>query len=489
MTPIDFLAIRRALAALPSDHDADGVHRPKADEIYTPEHHANALDPNTPVVVGARGTGKSFWAGVLEQDATRAVAALAYPQLGLDRLLVRAGYTGLESDGVASAKIILTRVPAGSEAETASDFWRAVILRAAKSALNPTAEIETIREVMQQFADPEDLAKELKSLDDKITASGRVLLVTFDALDTLSRDWNRASRLLDGLFEAVWSLRARRSIRAKIFIRPEQLNDDTLDFVELPKLRSGRIELKWTQLDLYGLLFCRLAAAPDADAKKAFAALTASVDAPMPLNFAKNRRRWSLLSNRDGQQDVMAQLAGPYMGSGHKKGGTYDWPYKHLADAKGDVTPRSFIKLFVAAANFGQAPAGQAISAEGIRNGLREASKVRVDQLGIEYRWVKRALAPLAGLTVPCTLEAIAERWEDTNTVQLILKAAAHLNTGFLPPFPPRSRGNHSVLLAAAMERIGLLSYRADERIDIPDLFRVAALMLKKGGVAPVLKP
>jgi hypothetical protein len=47
-------------------------------------------------------------------------------------------------------------------------------------------------------------------------------------------------------------------------------------------------------------------------------------------------------------------------------------------------------------------PGNQAISAEGIRDGLHAASKVRVDQLGIEYPWVKRALLPLAGLRVPC---------------------------------------------------------------------------------------
>ena len=40
-------------------------------------------------------------------------------------------------------------------------------------------------------------------------------------------------------------------------------------------------------------------------------------------------------------------------------------------------------------------------------------------------------------------------------------------------------------MLAAAMGRIGLLANCADGRVDIPDLFRVAALMLKKGGTPP----
>lgn len=485
MLPIDFRTIRGMLSELPSDHDASGEHRPTVDEIFAPEQHANALDPNTPVVVGARGTGKSFWAGVLEQDETRAVAASAYPNLGLNRLIVRAGYTGLAGDNVVTVKTIDARVPFETERATASDFWLAVIMRAAKSAVHAQDEMPSIRELMTEYADPEDWAKEIKRLDNALTLGGKVLLVTFDALDTLSRDWKRSSLLIDSLFEVIWSLRARRSIRAKIFIRPEQLNDESLRFVELPKLRSSRVELEWTQAELYGLLFSRLASFPDAR-RKSFSTFARRINASIPSDLERNRHRWALISDPAIQKQAVTTLAGPYMGSNKTKGGTYDWPYNHLADAQGKVTPRSFIKLFVEAAKYGQAPSDQAITAEGIRNGLREASKVRVDQLVVEYQWVKRALAPLAKLTVPCAPEAIFERWEESNTIKVILNAANDKDSGFLPPFPPRSKGNHMELLAAAMERIGLISYRPDNRIDIPDLFRVAALMLKKGGTTPV---
>src|SRR4249919_2993529 len=107
--------IQRALAAMPSDHDASGEHRPTVEEIFTPEQHANALDPNTPVVVGARGTGKSFWAGVLEQEETRRFASSVYPHLGLDRLDVRAGYTGFVEQGGITSKVIDARVKPGEE--------------------------------------------------------------------------------------------------------------------------------------------------------------------------------------------------------------------------------------------------------------------------------------------------------------------------------------------------------------------------------------
>jgi hypothetical protein len=482
---IDLPTIRSALAALPSDHDASGEHRPTVDEIFTPEQHANALDVNTPVVVGARGTGKSFWAGVLGQDETRAETARAYPNLGLDRLIVRPGYSGLQGDGTVSAKVIDARVPKGKETERAPDLWQAIIMRAAKSALQPSEEPRGVREFMDDYSDPEDAAKEFNSLDKQFTESGRTLLVTFDALDTLSREWVRSSLLVDALFEVVWALRARRSIRAKLFIRPEQLNDESLRFVELPKLRSGRVELDWDQVNLYGLLYWRLSAAVGADAARSFHALVEETGATIPNDTTMRGRRWPLLTDRNVQKPVMDRLAGLYMGRGNKKGGTYDWPYKHLGDSVGQVTPRSFIKLFVEAAKFGQVPPSQVISAEGIRHGLREASKVRVDQLGIEYKWVKRALAPLAGVTVPCEQQVIFDRWRETNTIEKILEEASDTQRGFLPPFPLPSKGNKLEMLANAMQRIGLLSVREDGRIDIPDLFRVAAMMLKKGGTPP----
>ncbi len=483
MTEIDYTVIRTALAAFPSDHDASGSQRPTVEEIFTPKQHANALDPNTPVVVGARGAGKSFWAGVLEEPATRKVAALAYPHLHLERLIVKPGYTGFDSDGAVTARTIEARVPLGQEEVKAAEFWSAVIMRAAHSALQPDENVATVRDVMDKYADPEDFSDEIKNIDKQLAQADQILLVTFDALDTLSRDWKRSGQLLDALFEVIWSLRARRCIRAKLFIRPEQLGDDSLRFVELPKLRSGRIELTWSQTELYGLLFWRLYGALNGELDIGFAKLANQVGAPLSM-IDEEPRHWPLISDAKLQKSAMTLLAGPYMGSTSKRGGTYDWPYKHLADARDNVTPRSFIRLFVGAAQSSEQSTHQAISAEGIREGLRQASKVRVEQLAIEYQWIKRALLPLAGLIVPCHLDAIRQRWDESKTVNTILQAAKDLDVGFLPPFPPRSKGDHNQLLADAMERIGVFSYRADNRIDIPDLFRVAAQMLKKGGIS-----
>jgi len=481
MTKIDYPSIRRTLSTLSTDHDADGEHRPQVGEVFAPEQHAAALAPSTLVVVGARGAGKSFWAGVLGQEDTRELAAKAYPQLGLDRLVVRFGYNGFGGEGAVDSATIEARIPDTSDRSQVVFFWRIVILRCARMAAGIAGEGETISKLMKHYSDPEDLEVEMAAIDKRFHSEKKTFLVVFDALDTLAREWRRLTALTDGLFEAAWSLRARMAIRAKIFIRPDQLNDEALRFVELPKLRSGRVELLWGRTDLYGLLYSRIAEA-ERHNHRAFSNLAAAVGAPLPTKTIDRLRHWKLAIDEATQKLLMERLSGLYMGNGRNKGATYPWTYNHLADAKGIVTPRSFLKLFVEAAKHNQVPTGQVLTPEGIRHGLREASKVRVEQLAVEYRWVKRALAPLAGIKVPCDREDIYDLWQQSNTVKVILTAAQ--KEGFLPPFPNRSTGDKEELLENAMERIGVLTYRSDGRIDMPDLFRIAARMFKLGGVA-----
>lgn len=472
------------MASLPSDHDASGDHKPTVDEIFAPKQHANALDPYTTIVVGARGTGKSFWAGVLSQEDTLKVAAESYPDLGLDKIVVAEGYNGF-----ISSRILEQVIPFGQESSMAVSFWQAAIVKAAEECLAPNKTKKKMSDYIKKYSDPEDLDIYLNKLDDKLQAKNIKLVITFDALDKLSKEWSRSTLILDALFEVVWDLRIRKAIKAKIFIRPEQLNDENLKFVEMPKLRSSRVELEWTQLELYGLLFSRLAYTYD---NCDFHELCKSIGSPFIKMPYKQRTNWEVLSNKDFQKKTMTALAGPYMGANFKKGGTYDWPYKHLADANGNVTPRSFIKLFSEAAKHTPEPQNKVISPEGIRHGLREASKVRVDQLGIEYVWVKRALAPLAGLRVPCAAEEIYTRWKDSNTIKVIMDASKDPSTGFLPPYPFKTQKikypEDTAALAESMVNIGLIEHRQDGRIDIPNLFRVAALMLKKGGITPKAK-
>jgi hypothetical protein len=183
----------------------------------------------------------------------------------------------------------------------------------------------------------------------------------------------------------------------------------------------------------------------------------------------------------------MRSFAGPFMSSGpygFKKGKTYDWPITHLADAFSEVTPRSFLGLMIAAANYGTVPVNQVITPDGIRHGLRAASKTRVDQLAQEFPWIKGVLAPLAGLLLPQDENEVYKTWKRANTVKLLIDDASA--NRYLPPFPNRDNKHDEAELAVALHRIGVMSRRKDNRIDMPDLFRVAAKLLKKGGTAPI---
>jgi len=485
MVEIDFSVIRNELRSLDASaaHAASGSGRAKVEEIYAPEQHAGALDPNVIIVLGARGAGKSFWASVLGNNGTRKAASEAYPKLGLDKLTVKFGFTGIANDGSVSRPTIDAQVANGDEAVFAPRLWRCVVLRALESAIKPNAETPTIGNMMKKYADPELWERDCAAADLLIAKENRKVLVVFDALDSIAMDWARLRELTDALLEVAWSTRGYRALRLKLFLRPDQMSDLGLRFVELPKLIAGATNLEWNGIDLYGMLFARIGTIGDRSAGASFAHLLRAEGISRPPKTLKGLRSWPLSHDENTQRRVFRRLAGDYMGRSHKKGRTYDWPLRHLADGHGEVTPRSFLTLMIEAARSSAVLIDQAISAEGIRHGLREASKVRVNQLELEFPWIKRVLAPLAGLQVPCEAEHITDRWAESETIEAIMRRA---NKGeFLVPFNPETEGDPDDKLRATLARIGILMLREDGRFDMPDLFRVAARLLKKGGVPP----
>ena len=482
----DFAAIRRGLASFDAsaNHTASGEGRPKVNEIFAPEQHAGALDPNNMIVLGARGAGKSFWAGVLGNEDTRAAAAEAYPQLGLEKISVKLGFTGQVNDGSVSRATIDHQVPIGEEQTRGLLLWRCVILRALKSTVEPSVQHSTVGKMMEHYADPEEWEADCAAADRKLAENGGKVVVIFDALDALAIEWDRLRNLTDALLEVAWSMRGYNAVRVKLFLRPDQIRDLGLRFVELPKLLSGATNLRWSGIDLYGMLFAKLGTIGDGEGRTAFQKLLEAEGIPPLPDSLRKLRHWPLTNDKVTQSRLFMRIAGAYMGRNKKKGNTYDWPLNHLADGHGEVTSRSFLTLMIQAARHQPHPLDQVLSAEGMRHGLREASKTRVEQLAIEFKWIKRALSPLARMQVPCIASEIIQRWEATETIEAIETAAAQQR--FLPPFQPEAPGSAYEKLIETFVRIGVLSIRKDTRYDMPDLFRVAAKLLKKGGVAPV---
>lgn len=477
-------ALRATIASWPADasSDAHGVRAPTLEELYAPASHAAALDPASTIVRGARGTGKSFWAGVLERPELRNRVARAYPRLGLDKIDVQFGFTGLGGpNGIDREKLDACVPKENATEEQARRFWWATVLRAIDVSAGRPA--QQLAQILPRASDISEREALLTAHATDLKARGQTLLVVYDALDTVAIEWSRRRLLTQALLEVVWSMRAFGGVRLKLFLRPDQLDDEALQFVELPKLRTGAVRLAWNCTELYALFFKRLVLG-DASAEFETVLGMCGVSNPTPDQILS--RDWSGVNDENSQRSLMAVLAGRFMAAGqygHKKGNTYDWPYKHLGDTSGEVTPRSFLALLTGAALKGPAPAETVISPDGIRHGLRLASKMRVDQLHLEFKWIKGVLAPLAGLLLPATEKQVLGAWKRAGTVRKALDEADRFE--YLPPFPKQENASEQDLVVA-LEKIFVMSRRGDDRLDMPDLFRVAAKLLKKGAPAPL---
>jgi hypothetical protein len=203
LTPEQYVDIRSAIASIPGDlsNDAVGNHASKLEDIYAPEMHATALDPSIPIVVGSRGAGKSFWAGVLGQDNTREAAALAYPRLGLNDVRVAFGFTRAVGGPHGVSSEALSLVPPDAAAGHAKAFWWATILLAAKRA---SGQQPKLSELFPLTLDWEKREEEINKQEILLRNESAVLLVVYDALDTVATSWPRRRLLTEALLEVVW---------------------------------------------------------------------------------------------------------------------------------------------------------------------------------------------------------------------------------------------------------------------------------------------
>lgn len=480
----DVKKLRNGVLAIDPAASHRATQPPTPSEIYTPSHHIAALDPDNSLVVGIRGVGKSFWAGALGDKSARAVAVAAYPKLELGKYDVAYGFTGFEGGDPPSPE---TLQQYASNLDAAKLLWRMVVLR----SFARQAKIQmpkTYREMLDSFSDSERREEVMREAEAIFQKSQRRFLLVFDALDTLSSDWNKLRLLSKALLEVTYAMRSYRSLRLKLFLRPEQLDDPAVGFTDLSKLKAGKIDLSWDNVDLYGLFFTRLA--NESVSKSAFiriarqqqVVLTKSDNISLPPQLTRN-------SNT--QEKVFNQLAGRYMGADHRKGKTFTWLTAHLADGFGVVTPRSFLKALREAAGKSEDVEDRVLTIEGIKEGLRAASRMRVDQIKEEYHWIELALAPLSGLRVPCGEAEILERWRVWKAADSIETDAAE--KGYLAPSEmPLSKNSGPIAtqlrekgLLDTLLKVGVLQQRIDQRINMPDIFRIGAALIGRGRVAP----
>ena len=481
VSPGDIETVRIALSGLP-EGTSHGSPRPPS-QLYLPPSHRKALDPNVMLVTGMRGAGKTFWWTELQDPSIRALLARLDPRLApTAESDVNAGFGVRDAPNLYPGRDGLrTMMEAGVKPRT---IWRTVHVHHLADADHALRTLSSWLERARYVeANPEEIDKQFSDCDDALVSQGQYSLTLFDGLDRSADGWPEMRRLIRGLLRHALDMRSYRRLRAKVFLRVDQADDATI-FADASKVLSSAVELTWPRRDLYGMLWQYLGNGRHGERLRQW---LAEGDWPaLPIN---GRRIFkappSLTADEDIQRERFHAIAGPWMGTDRRRGFPYTWIPNHLGDANGMVSPRSFIAALRAAADdtADRHPEhDHALHYDSVKRGVQEASKIRVRELQEDYPWVDRLLGPLAGIVVPCAFEEIASIWKKEDILNQLSAEIDRDDVKLLP----RHIGRRAIGVRKDLEALGVFRSVLDDRVDIPDVFRVGYGLGRKGGVKPV---
>ena len=451
---------------------------------YVPPSHARALDPGSVLVEGIRGAGKSFWWNALNQDAHRSFVASAFPETRLgDNTKVGPGYGLGPPDERFPTKDVIQQLALDFDPR---HIWKAVVASHLQFPDPFPASGQWRDRVAWTAGHPEEYDQFFARADQKLAEKRSTYIVLFDALDRLAADWVTLRPIAKALFQLALDVRSSRAVRLKLFVRPDMVEDrEILAFPDASKLLGQKVSLAWRKVDLYALLFQCLGndVTHGADIRD-YMSREFSLDYEQKIARSPWTLPRALRSDENKQREVFDAIAGPTMASGpsgHKRGFPYTWLPNHLADGRDQVSPRSFAAALRNAAEHDLPEAWPyPIHYEGLKSGVQEASKIRVDEIVREdYPWVNDAIQPLRNLTVPCPASDFLERWETERTVEM-------LGAKEVDKLPPQHLAEGPAGLLKDLESLNLIQRLSDGRIQMPDVYRVAFGLGRKGGVKPV---
>lgn len=457
---------------------------PSKADLVVVRDHAGALDPQRVLVVGDRGTGKSYWSATLTNTESRAHIARRHPKLGLEKTHVSLGF----SDAAMGAHHPSAKMLATLRTQYDADvIWRTVVLDQSPYRPGGMPSKTWVDKVKWVAEDEDGRSGDFVALNKRLAERSESYLVVFDALDRLATSWPEIRALTAGLLRLALDLRSLNQIKVKMFIRPDMADDVKLWAVgDASKLRHNEVKLQWKRRDLYSLMWMRLA--NDAGGGAVF---RSEIDRELRLSFACEEGVWTppseLLEDEEIQRKVFYAMAGQYMGKTPKQGRTYDWVPNHLANASGHATPRSFLIAMKEAAILAKSSTS-IFDIAGLQEAVRKASDIRVGELLEDYAWIETVFMPLRGMLVPAAATDFYGRWLESGALGEIHKAATMDQTGrYLPPVELNDGVNEQEGLKGLIQSLLHLkvidAIEDGKRFNMPDLFRIAAKVKRRGGV------
>lgn len=469
------------IAALPEDTSLHGG-TPEANQIYLPATHAKALHPNSMLIEGIRGSGKSFWWAALQSARLR---ALMGGQTSIDAgTVVSIGFGERSSPNDFPGKDTLVSLV--NKKIESRRIWQTVVF---KQVVGDHAPQEFKRQgdwgsrIQWVHDHPEVIEQCLFDIDALLDSQGHHHLVLFDALDRTADDWQMMNALVRGLLQIILDFRSYKRIRVKVFARPDQLEEESVRaFPDSSKVFSQKMNLDWPRRELYGLLWQYLS--NDNNFGQFF---RDGCGETVSARWEETDGIWLvpdlLRSDEEVQKKVFHAMSGPWMGRDRRRGFPYSWLPGHLSDARGQVSPRSFLAAVRRAAQDKQRSGQEfALHYESIKRGVQEASKIRVSELEEDYPWIKRLFQPLSGISVPCLFTDIQAIWDEKRVLAELEK---NIVTAIVRLPPARIAIGPEGVLQDLMD-LGLVERLKDQRINLPDVYRVGYGMGRRGGIKPI---
>jgi hypothetical protein len=456
--------LREAILAAPLETSNFGE-IPRPGTLYLPPSHLKALRLDAHIVVGGRGVGKSFWTAALQSEPLRNQLGTVASEL--QDIEVFAGFSNKEDiDNQPNADVFSGFLEQKGDPY---DLWRAVVLRWVARRAGEDIPSESWQNTAGWLrSNPEVAARLMQRPRDW---KG---LILFDALDRTSTDWQRMDDIVRGLLRTALWLKSFPGLYAKVFLREDQAERTVFNFQDASKLTATKAELSWARHDLHGLLWQRLINAPAGHGEK-MRDICQNIAQAAVWQVAPEMK-----SESDLQRRAFETLAGPWMGRDRRRGVPYTWSVGHLADGRGQTSPRSFLAAIQQAAEDSRERYPQhdcALHFESIKRGIQKASEIRVQEMAEDYPWVPDVLSTLSGMNVPVEFDAVQEKWEE--------RFPAGLHSIHSTGLPAQHVDRGWAGVRDDLQRLGLLETRRDGRLDMPDLYRVGFGLGRKGGVKP----
>ncbi len=472
--------IRDAIvAALPADPSV-----PLPDQqLFLPWPHHKALQLDCSLVIGARGVGKTAWATSLLASHNQQPSAALPPSIFPYSLRTVAGFSDRDHNSHPPAGVFATLM--ADQADPYS-LWLAVVLRSLGTG-STSLPMESWGATLSWVQDHQEEAwAMLRRADQALQEANTGLLFVFDALDRVSPDgnWTHVSAAIRALLRLVLELKSFKRLHAKVFLRTDQYNRGSFaDLPDIAKIRATRVELLWSLIDLHALLWQCLCNGPPSTAREAFRSWC------LKASDGSASARWELpipvQQDEAIQRQLFERLAGLKMGSGARRGVPYTWIVNHLADAQGQVTPRSFLTVIRRASEetiHRFRDAEHPLHYEGLKRGVQAASAIRIDELEEDYPWLPELMKPFADrrALVPFIEEVFEHVLNET------FGSIPEGVPGLAERLPKDLRNQGVYGLTTYLAQLGLLTPMQNHRLNMPDIYRIGFKLGRRGGIKPL---